>query len=237
MIKFFRKIRRALINTGSTRKYLLYAVGEITLVVIGILIALQINNHNEWKKERKLEQQIILELKENLELNISHLENEINRKNRSDFSSKVILNAIENNLMYHDSLEKHFGWGLSFENTSPLSNVGYKSYRDAGTNILTNNALKKEIIYLFEDTYNNSNTRLSRLSELNVETVKLRQKHLLRKRNFRFEPFDYPSLKEDNEFVSWARSIKESRNWGKAAMQSSLEETERVLQLINQELE
>ncbi|MUU79446.1 DUF6090 family protein [Winogradskyella endarachnes] len=50
MIKFFRKIRYNLVETGKTGKYLKYAVGEIVLVVIGILIALQINNWNEKRK-------------------------------------------------------------------------------------------------------------------------------------------------------------------------------------------
>ena len=50
MIKFFRKIRQNLLLEGKTGKYLKYAVGEIVLVVIGILIALQINNWNEDRK-------------------------------------------------------------------------------------------------------------------------------------------------------------------------------------------
>ncbi|MEH6620929.1 DUF6090 family protein [Maribacter arcticus] len=51
MIKFFRKIRKNLLNEGKTTKYFKYAIGEIVLVVIGILIALQINNWNENRKE------------------------------------------------------------------------------------------------------------------------------------------------------------------------------------------
>ena len=50
MIKFFRKIRQNLLSQGKIGKYLTYAIGEIILVVIGILIALQINNHNEQRK-------------------------------------------------------------------------------------------------------------------------------------------------------------------------------------------
>jgi hypothetical protein len=52
MLTFFRKIRKSLIDGSSARKYVLYAIGEIALVVIGILIALQINNWNEWRKDR-----------------------------------------------------------------------------------------------------------------------------------------------------------------------------------------
>ena len=52
MLNFLRKIRRSLIETGSTRKYLLYAVGEVLLVMIGILLALQVNNWNQQRKNR-----------------------------------------------------------------------------------------------------------------------------------------------------------------------------------------
>tara|TARA_R100000935_G_scaffold8302_7_gene17536 strand:+ start:165386 stop:166177 length:792 start_codon:yes stop_codon:yes gene_type:complete len=55
MIKFFQKIRQRLIAEGRFSKYLLYALGEIILVVIGILIALQINNYNEQRKARVTE--------------------------------------------------------------------------------------------------------------------------------------------------------------------------------------
>lgn len=52
MIKFFRKIRYSLMSENKTGKYLKYAIGEIVLVVIGILIALQINNWNEERKAK-----------------------------------------------------------------------------------------------------------------------------------------------------------------------------------------
>ncbi|MFT5941322.1 hypothetical protein [Sediminicola arcticus] len=50
MIKLFRRIRQNLLTENKFNKYLLYAIGEIVLVVIGILIALQINNLNEESK-------------------------------------------------------------------------------------------------------------------------------------------------------------------------------------------
>ena len=59
MIKFFRKIRQNVLSEGKTGKYMKYAIGEIVLVVIGILIALQIKNWNENRKYRNQEKQYI----------------------------------------------------------------------------------------------------------------------------------------------------------------------------------
>jgi hypothetical protein len=59
MIALFRRMREKLIDSGSITKYLLYAVGEILLVVIGILIALQVNNWNEERKQLSAEQTFI----------------------------------------------------------------------------------------------------------------------------------------------------------------------------------
>jgi hypothetical protein len=59
MIKFFRKIRYDLMEKNKTGKYFKYAIGEIILVVIGILIALQINNWNEFRKQNTAEKEFI----------------------------------------------------------------------------------------------------------------------------------------------------------------------------------
>jgi hypothetical protein len=66
MIKFFRKIRQNLLSEGKTGKYFKYAIGEIILVVIGILIALQINNWNENRKQNKTEKEFITSVKNDL---------------------------------------------------------------------------------------------------------------------------------------------------------------------------
>jgi hypothetical protein len=62
MIKFFRKIRQNVLSEGKNGKYLKYAVGEIILVVIGILIALQINNWNQANSDEKIANDYITNL-------------------------------------------------------------------------------------------------------------------------------------------------------------------------------
>ena len=66
MIKLFRNIRKNLLNEGKTSKYLKYAIGEIVLVVIGILIALQINNWNEGRKENIHQKSVLSNLLQDL---------------------------------------------------------------------------------------------------------------------------------------------------------------------------
>ena len=66
MIKFFRKIRQKMLSENKFSKYLIYSIGEIVLVVIGILIALQINNWNEERIKK-------IELQEHLKIMVENL--------------------------------------------------------------------------------------------------------------------------------------------------------------------
>ena len=74
MIKFFRKIRQNLLSEGKSRKYFKYAIGEIILVVIGILIALSVNNWNEKRKNNLLKQAYIKNLKIDLNTDLETLD-------------------------------------------------------------------------------------------------------------------------------------------------------------------
>ena len=70
MIKFFRKIRYDLMEKNKTGKYLKYAFGEIVLIVVGIMIALQLNNYNGQKRQEAEMRQSLTELKSELESNL-----------------------------------------------------------------------------------------------------------------------------------------------------------------------
>jgi len=74
MIKFFRNIRKTLLSEGKTTNYLKYAIGEIVLVVIGILIALQINNWNEHRKETNELREYLYKISNNVKQDIEQIE-------------------------------------------------------------------------------------------------------------------------------------------------------------------
>ena len=71
MIHFFRRIRQKLLTENRFTKYMLYAIGEIALVMIGILLALQVNNWNEHRKDGLKESQYLHNIKSDLEVDLS----------------------------------------------------------------------------------------------------------------------------------------------------------------------
>jgi len=94
MLRLFSKIRKSLLSENRFSKYLIYAIGEIVLVVIGILIALEINNQNDARKERVKEVHYLQNIKTDLNLNIQEIDRYI------QIRSKLIANA--------DIIIKHF---------------------------------------------------------------------------------------------------------------------------------
>lgn len=92
MIKFFRRIRFNLMSENKTGKYLKYAIGEIILVVIGILIALQINTWNQEKQNRKQESQILTQLLNEYNSNLEQINSKIYIRQEVLKSSLIILN-------------------------------------------------------------------------------------------------------------------------------------------------
>ena len=84
-----------MIHENRVSKYILYAIGEIVLVVIGILIALQINNSNEVKKQRATELHYLKNLKTDLKMNIAHIEDYIKTRKGAISSANSILEHFE----------------------------------------------------------------------------------------------------------------------------------------------
>jgi hypothetical protein len=96
MIKFFRKIRQSLLSEGKTGKYLKYAIGEIVLVVIGILIALQINNWNDQRKLKQQEQTYYCKISEDLKTDIENINRAlVSLKERKITAKRFLTNLLK----------------------------------------------------------------------------------------------------------------------------------------------
>jgi hypothetical protein len=123
MIKFFRKIRQNMLSENKFNKYLLYAIGEIVLVMVGILLALQINNWNETKKEQAVTNKYLTGFVSDLQKDLILLDNLIIVRKKQSASAKAMLNMIETNEYELDSFYNHYYFLLPFYRFIPNSNT------------------------------------------------------------------------------------------------------------------
>jgi len=95
MIKFFRRVRQKLLSENRYNKYILYAIGEIILVVIGILIALSINNWNETRKQRIQEKDYYCKLLEDLNQDVIQIEQHLVANEHRILSSNKLIYLLQ----------------------------------------------------------------------------------------------------------------------------------------------
>ena len=146
MIKFFRHIRKSLLSEGKTTKYFKYAIGEIVLVVIGILIALQINNWNEAKKDRLEEKALLTQLQSEFKSNLKQLDGKIDIRNSMIFASFKLLEYVDNpSLRDNDSINKY----LVFTILSPTFDPIVNDINSSGRIQLLSNTRLKELLSLW----------------------------------------------------------------------------------------
>ena len=96
MLKLFRELRRRLLAESKFKKYLLYAIGEIILVVIGILIALQINNWSETQKRNNEEQKLLTALIKDFNENKTRIEEALDKEQNTIEKSISLIKAMQN---------------------------------------------------------------------------------------------------------------------------------------------
>lgn len=175
MIKFFRKIRQKTLTENKFGKYLTYAIGEIVLVVIGILIALQINNWNQSKQNVKQEEQILTQLLEEYESNLNQINSKIFIRNEILASSIKLLDYRNLNvsLINIDSLDRNLSRTITRPTFDPELSVSNELTNSGKLYLISNSELRKKI-----SAFPSS---LSELKEEEVITVNLVEE--------RFTPF------------------------------------------------
>lgn len=141
MIKFFRRIRRQLLAEGKTTRYLKYAIGEILLVMIGILLALQVNTWNEARKDRNQEQLLLKQLQTEFNSNLQQLDEKIFIRREIMNSASSLLGYIDGrDTLVKDSVNRHISLTIGYTTFDPivsdLANSG-------GLKLLKNNTLKQ----------------------------------------------------------------------------------------------
>ena len=148
MIGLFRRIRRKLGSQNNFIQYSRYAVGEIVLVMVGILLALQVNNWNELRKEKNEEIEILNSFKRSMSNDIAGLNRSISINRKIKKSINLILNQMEQDLPYKDSLKYHFGNTNVFW-TYTISSSVFEALKSKNLNLITNKNLRQKIINLY----------------------------------------------------------------------------------------
>ena len=156
MIKFFRNIRKNLLTEGKTTKYFKYAVGEIILVVIGILIALQINNWNEnkrYKKEIRTKiQAVLLDMRQN-DLQIKAILKDLTEQNQV---AEYIIPIMESeSKVIQDSLR--FIMDFNSFTTTPIFTQRNNTWDYLSTNGMMSDLNDQELVNLLQNFYDNFN--------------------------------------------------------------------------------
>jgi hypothetical protein len=149
MIKFFRRIRQQLLSENKFSKYLLYAIGEIMLVVIGILIALQINNANEGKKQRAVEinylknlkADLLIELEYNKGFSVYRFEK---AKSCTNLLNTTVPETIEDVKNYTDEYENVFIW----QDFVPNNNTFKELLGSGNLSLIKNDSIKNSLLEL-----------------------------------------------------------------------------------------
>lgn len=151
MIIFFRKLRQNLLTENKFTKYLIYAIGEIILVVIGILIALQVNNWNELRKTDKNQEKYLSLLKVETINNLKEVEKYNKAVTRMNNWQKTIFSLIDGN---HDTisesyLSEAFGNVFSYTYQFRYENSVLTEFKNSGElKNVKNDSIRKYLIEL-----------------------------------------------------------------------------------------
>lgn len=151
MISLFRKLRQQLLSKSRFSKYLIYAIGEIILVVFGILIALQINNASENRKNRSFELKVLIELKSDLTSNLEEL-SQIRRDYEGFMSKSDSLTELLESGSFDPVLNSKLLYGLDRGKFGVfnVSNTTYKFIENKGFELLSNDSTRIAITDMYE---------------------------------------------------------------------------------------
>jgi len=149
MTPIFRKIRIKMADENKPMKYIRYATGEIILVVIGILIALQINNWNEERKESLAIKNVLIEIKEDLIEDRAELERNIELRIADFKAQKRIINVLETNSSFNENIRSDL-WRIHLARNVFSASKGYDLLKELNLGALRNKELRISLTRYYE---------------------------------------------------------------------------------------
>jgi len=152
MSNLFRSFRHSLIQKYLMGKYIKYALGEIILVVIGILIALQINNWNQSMKDQKLEQQYYCRLLEDVKQDYSNYNTSVDLLNEKLEANNTLLQKLLDDTMPLDSISPYILASVKLSNMDAIATTNaFDDIKSSGNlNIIKDFSLKEKLTSYYE---------------------------------------------------------------------------------------
>ena len=252
MSLFFRNLRRRLLANRKFNKYLFYALGEVLIIIIGILVAVQINNWNEKQHDEVIEIVILKTIKTDLKTDHSAYVHDLDVHEQQIESSQIIIEHLEHNKPYHDSLARHFLETCNYTVTA-INSGGYETLKSLGVGLVSNTELRKEIIFLYDvqysflfemakdlqDNFNYGekyifNTRFVEAENYNMrlgdhlEAVEVHGSMI---------PLDFEKLKNDNEYKYYLRTTKNKHILYLGILNEIMGNISQLISSIEQELQ
>lgn len=247
MLRFFRHIRKSLMEQNKTRTYLLYAIGEIALVMIGILLALQVNNWNENRYKLAQEQVILEEIVSDL----SESKRTLSELVLGDTSSvrsviisiKILTDHIESKEPYNDSLADHFTKLFDYDNVV-YKTSGYETLKSYGFDYISEPEIRKEIGIYYTTVVPQTRFQFEEVRDdfYSYMIDYLRKDFITTftdnsERGALFLPSDYDSLVENGEFLQSIKVYRDIQELYIKNLEHSLNETQELLSLITDYLD
>ena len=153
MIKLFRNIRQNLLNEGKTSKYFKYAIGEIVLVVIGILIALSINNWNEQQRDSAKMRMNINSIAKDIQEDIIELQKTIQSIQQQEEAARTIIPIMESeNKFISDSLQ--FIFDFNALTTTPIITERMNTWTFLNSSGILSEFPDPKLLKMLQDYYN-----------------------------------------------------------------------------------
>ncbi len=139
-----------MLTENKFSKYLIYAIGEIVLVVIGILIALQINNWNEVRKFKNLEIVTLIEIQKGLNQALKENERAEKANMKTIESYKILLEHFDKKIPYSESLNTKFRLLLGWQEPD-FSYSGFEIFKSRGPDLISNDSIKIKLLEIYEE--------------------------------------------------------------------------------------
>ena len=239
MIPFFRKIRKKMADDNRPLKYMRYAIGEIVLVVVGILIALQINTWKEESMAKRVEYVVLSELKKNIEADVLEMDSTLISVNHRIRSTKTILQSFSNNYKYNDSLNSHFGWTMVYDSME-FHTGAYESLKSSGSQLINDESLRFEISNYYDFVINDMKSSFKEIRDdfYNYMLAFLRKEFAFFENAIpTAQPRDFESLKQNKTFSLSLGVYLDVQIQNERKLQRTLKASRELLKKINVRLE